>query len=260
LVITPVSRPRPGTLCYKLQAGVQESQEQITPIGVAFNTGCARTDLAVYIPLLAAGLIGYGGGRHGRDVQRIEWGLVCLTAAVGMTLSSTPLTKFSDRSKLRILLTDRSQLPSRKSKRVMPDGPPAISSLVGSLTRSPNDRLLAILDSIAPDQKRVQVAKWHQLLGELHSIRIGIPGAKGLLQAALRHQTNNRVRLSPAVHASLDDFRWIAQDLTSRPTRLAEILSQDPTAVGAVDAAGAGERSVVCGIRDATSATIPPAL
>jgi hypothetical protein len=65
-------------------AGVQESQEQITPIGVAFNTGCARTDVAVYIPLLAAGLVGYG--RHGHGGQRREWGRVCLAAASGMTL------------------------------------------------------------------------------------------------------------------------------------------------------------------------------
>jgi hypothetical protein len=59
------------------ESGVQESQEQITPIGVAFNTGCARTDVAVYIPLLAAGLIGCGGGRHGHGGQRKEWGRVC---------------------------------------------------------------------------------------------------------------------------------------------------------------------------------------
>jgi hypothetical protein len=59
---------------------------------------------------------------------------------------------------------------------------------------------------------------------------IDIPGAKGLfsvLQAALQHQTDNRVRLLPAVR----DFRWLAQDLTSRPTRFA---------IGTADAAGAG--------------------
>jgi hypothetical protein len=104
-------------------------------------------------------------------------------------------------------------------------------------------RLLEILASIAPNQKRIRVTQWHQLLGELRSMLLGIPGAQGLfsvLQEAFRHTTDNRVRLSSAVHAFLDDFRWLAQDLTSRPTRLAEILPQDPAAVGAVDAAGAG--------------------
>jgi hypothetical protein len=72
---------------------------------------------------------------------------------------------------------------------------------------------------------------------------IGISGAKGLFsvpQAALRHQTDNRVRLSPAVHAFLDNFSWLAQDLTGLLIRLAEILPQDPTIVGAGDATGAG--------------------
>ena len=110
LALVVVQAPSAIDYHWGVRAGFQESQEQITPIGVAFNTGCARTDVAVYIPLLAAGLIGYGGGRHGYSGQRKEWGRVYLTAAVGMTLSSTPYTKFSDRSKLRILLTDRSPL------------------------------------------------------------------------------------------------------------------------------------------------------
>lgn len=70
-----------------VQAGVQETPEQITPIGVAFGKGCARTDVAVYIPLLAAGLVGYGGyGQGGGRRQRKEWGRVCLVAATGMTI------------------------------------------------------------------------------------------------------------------------------------------------------------------------------
>jgi hypothetical protein len=104
-------------------------------------------------------------------------------------------------------------------------------------------RLLELLASIAPTQKRIRVVQWHQLLGELRSMLLGIPGAQGLfsvLQEAFRHQKDNRVHLSQSVHAFLDDFRWLAQDLTGRPTRLAEILPQDPAAVGAIDAAGAG--------------------
>ena len=105
------------------------------------------------------------------------------------------------------------------------------------------ERLLAILASIAPNQKRIQLSLWHQVLGELRSMLLGLPGAKGLfsvLQEALRHTSDKRVRLSRVVHTFLDDFRWLAQDLASRPTRLAEILPQEPSAIGAVDAAGTG--------------------
>jgi hypothetical protein len=88
--------------------------------------------------------------------------------------------------------------------------------------------LLAILAFIEPTQKRIQIVKWHQLLGEL----LGIPGAIGrfsVLQKVFRNQTDNRIRLSPSVHAFLNDFRWLVLDAASRPTRLAEILPQAPT-------------------------------
>jgi hypothetical protein len=74
----------------------------------------------------------------------------------------------------------------------------------------PVERLLAILASNEPTQKRIQDVKWHQLLGKLRGILLGIPGAKSLfsvLQEAFRNQTDNRIRLSPSVHAFLDDFR-----------------------------------------------------
>jgi hypothetical protein len=76
----------PSAINYEwgVMSGVQESSEQITPTGVAFGTACARTDVAVYIPLLAAGLVGY----------RREWGRVCLAASVGMTLYWTLMYMF----------------------------------------------------------------------------------------------------------------------------------------------------------------------
>jgi hypothetical protein len=48
------------------------------------------------------------------------------------------------------------------------------------------------------------------------------------------------VRHSPSVHSFLDNFQWLAQDLTSRPTRLAEFLPQEPADIGAVDVARTG--------------------
>jgi hypothetical protein len=106
------------------------------------------------------------------------------------------------------------------------------------------ERLKAILDEIPRSQKRISVKKWQQVLGEFRSMAIAIPGSRGLfslLQEALRHQTNGRIRLSKGVHDTLDDFRWLAADLASRPTRLYEIVPQpDPELVGAQDASGEG--------------------
>jgi hypothetical protein len=89
------------------------------------------------------------------------------------------------------------------------------------------ERLAEILASIPKTQKRVSVKSWQQVIGELRSMSIAIPGSRGLfslLQEALRHQEPGaRIRLSQGVHDCLDDFRWIAHDLASRPTRLYDI-------------------------------------
>jgi hypothetical protein len=49
------------------------------------------------------------------------------------------------------------------------------------------------------------------------------------------------LRLTKTLHGFLDDFRWLAKDLTSRPTRIAELIpDQTPSTSGACDAAGTG--------------------
>jgi hypothetical protein len=91
------------------------------------------------------------------------------------------------------------------------------------------DRLFTILDSITPEQRRVSIQKWQQILGELRAMAIAIPGARGIfshLQAALqpRNLTQGRIRVSSNVRATLDDFTWLANSLQDRPTRLQETL------------------------------------
>jgi hypothetical protein len=65
-------------------------------------------------------------------------------------------------------------------------------------------RLQELLDEIPPTQKRVSVAKWHRILGELRSMTLAIPGARGLfshIQAALHTpDTAKRIRASHHVH------------------------------------------------------------
>jgi len=57
--------------------GTQEPAEQVTEVGVAYWYGFAFGDLAVYIPLLALGLIGHAAMRR--------WARVALGAALGIT-------------------------------------------------------------------------------------------------------------------------------------------------------------------------------
>ena len=105
------------------------------------------------------------------------------------------------------------------------------------------ERLWEILDSIPPSQKRTSVKKWHQVLGELRSMAIALPGARhmfGRLQNALSLQSKTRVCLKKGVHQALDDFRWLANNIESRPTRIAELVPVLPAAEGHHDASGDG--------------------
>ena len=109
------------------------------------------------------------------------------------------------------------------------------------------ERLWEILNSIPRDQKRTSVKKWHKILGELRSMSVALPGSRnmfGRLQNALSLKEKGRVSLKKGVHQALDDFRWLASDLSSRPTRIPELVPLSPIAEGHHDASGAGAGGV----------------
>ena len=71
----------------------------------------------------------------------------------------------------------------------------------------------------------------------------GCTGLFSILQEAFCHKDKSRncLRLPPTLHGFLDDFRWLAMDLASRPTHIAELIpDQNPATNGACDAAAAG--------------------
>jgi hypothetical protein len=102
-------------------------------------------------------------------------------------------------------------------------------------------RLSELLAEIPRSQKRLSIKKWHRLLGELRSMSIALPKARGLfsqLHVAGRTEEQGRVRLHLGFHDTLDDFRWLQRDLAHRPTRLYELVPMTPTLVGSHDASG----------------------
>ena len=67
------------------------------------------------------------------------------------------------------------------------------------------------------------VKTWHKILGELRSMSLALPRARGLfryLQEALRHVKGKWVSITKAIHATLEEFRQIQETLQLRPTRL----------------------------------------
>ena len=72
---------------------------------------------------------------------------------------------------------------------------------------------------------------------------LALPGARNIfssMQSALSTQSKNRIALNKGVHDALDDFRWMHDNIASRPTRIAEIVPLPPIAEGHHDAYGAG--------------------
>jgi hypothetical protein len=108
-------------------------------------------------------------------------------------------------------------------------------------------RLHKLLDVFRPDQRTTSRRKWQQLLGELRSMSLALPASRGLfsqLQATLDYPSDpsphDRIRLTPATHDALRDFRFVAASLGQRPTRWREFVPSDVRYTGAQDASAAG--------------------
>ena len=73
----------------------------------------------------------------------------------------------------------------------------------------------------------ISLKDWRQLLGELRSMLVTIPGAEGLfshLQAALVASKRGRVRVTKSARDELCDWGWLAADISARPTYIAEVV------------------------------------
>ena len=118
-----------------------------------------------------------------------------------------------------------------------------VDSINMTITLPPHRVVLLeeIMSSIPRSQRRVGVDKWHLVLGELRSMSLALPGARELfsqMQEALRHFKGKMVTLSTSFHEALADFRWIAEDMKNRPTRMYELVPLLPTEYGYHDASG----------------------
>lgn len=108
-------------------------------------------------------------------------------------------------------------------------------------------RLHEILASIPHTQRRISKKRWHQILGELRSMSLALPGSRNIfstMQNALSSALHGRVALSRGVHDAVADFKWMADNVAQRPTRIAELVPLLPSAVGHHDASGTGAGGV----------------
>ena len=123
-------------------------------------------------------------------------------------------------------------------------------SMTLRMTKHRHRRLYQLLhDDLPRTRKRITVKDFQRALGELRSLALALPGARGLfstLQETLSQQLpDNRIRLNETLHSILDDFRTLLADIHSRPTRIPELVPLVPTLHGCHDAAGHGAGGVL---------------
>ena len=71
---------------------------------------------------------------------------------------------------------------------------------------------------------------------------------------------NQRVYLSQQFHDAVNNFRWLASDLSALPTQIREVVPEKPTKIGIVDAFGRGMGGVwLPGIGALYNAALNPA-
>lgn len=114
-----------------------------------------------------------------------------------------------------------------------------------------------VLGEWIPPHKRLPVAKWYRLLGELRSMSPALSRTGGLfsvLQHAFSRGDQRRLRLSQRVYDVAAEFTALVDSLAECPTRLLELVPTAPLHVGACDAC----RHRMGGIwLDATGAAAP---
>jgi hypothetical protein len=191
-----------------------------------------------YFDVFVDDAIGCAQGSHARlgRVRRIL--LVALDAVLRPLDSSDPSTRQEPASVKKMLKGDACWSTLKVVLGWL------IDTLRGTIELPPHrlERVQELFD-LFKGRRRVAVKQWHQLLGELRSMTLAIPGGTGLfshLQEALRMNDRSRVKLTQAVHDQLADFESLTRSLGDRPTRIAEIVPTEPTHVGACDAARSG--------------------
>jgi hypothetical protein len=101
------------------------------------------------------------------------------------------------------------------------------------------EHLWEILDEIPPTQRRSSIKKWHRVLGELRSMSLALQGLRSIfstMQNALALKTGGRLALDKGVHHALEDLRWMQENISTGPTRIAEVVPLPPVAKGHHDA------------------------
>ena len=129
-----------------------------------------------------------------------------------------------------------------------------VDSVRGTIELPPHraERLIELITSFQ-SRTRCSLKAWRQLIGELRSMTVALPGSEGLFshmqEALVRALKNGRVHLTRHNQAELADWLWLAKSLQDRPTSIAEVVRKPAAIGGDCDAAKAGMGGVLFDLR-----------
>ena len=73
---------------------------------------------------------------------------------------------------------------------------------------------------------------------------LAITGAEGMFSpihaALVKSGSSNRIKVDRSTRDKLRDWRWLAEDIATRPTSIAEVVRHPPSIWQATDAAKSG--------------------
>ncbi len=111
----------------------------------------------------------------------------------------------------------------------------------------PPSKVAKITDLLRDTRKKkfLPLKEFQKLAGTLHHASTGIPGGRGLfttLWMALKTVKHKTITMSKELHATLDDFKWLFQQIANNPVNVAQLVPSLPTSHGYTDACkhGAG--------------------
>ena len=81
-------------------------------------------------------------------------------------------------------------------------------------------------------------------MGELRNMMLAIPGAEGMLshiqEALVKAGSSNCIKVDRSTRDELRDWKWLAEDIATRPTSISEVVRHPPFIWQATNAAKSG--------------------
>ena len=208
-------------------------------IDINHNQVVESKGVLAYIDIFVDDFLGITQGNKARQ-EEVKRALLNSLNDVLRPLSLTDLPTRQDPASLKKMKQDKNTWATQKILLGW-----VIDSVCGTI-HLPQHRVMRLKTRLreVEVQRRVSRKRWRKLLGELRSMMLSIPCSEGMfshIQAALvKAGLSNRIKMDRSTRDELRDWKWLAGDIATRPTSIAEVVRHLPSIWQSTNAANAG--------------------